>query len=127
MFNPIKEQVEKMMAAIQELKDAGNESDFISVSSGSPDREDRRRSQGDVPNISVETLNEMQRKIDSLGEELRQEFYSRFEEGDKKLERRITRTSEKIANAQENIQDKLEALQHSVNDDQEKIRYTLGQ
>ena len=72
MFNPIKDQMENTKSAIQELKDAGKESEFGSVSSGSPDREDRRRSQGDVQSISMEALREMQRQIDCLSEERRQ-------------------------------------------------------
>ena len=83
MLNPIKEQIETMKSAIQELKDAENESEFNSVTSGSPGKEERRKSQGDIPIISVETLAEVRRKIDSLGEELRQDFHSRVEEGDK--------------------------------------------
>ena len=86
MFNPIKEQVENMKSAIQELKDTGNKSEYESISSGSPEREDRRKSQKDGQIISSEALKDMQRTIDQLKEELRQEFFHHLEESDKNQE-----------------------------------------
>ena len=95
MFNPTKDQVEKMKSAIQELKDTGNRSDFESISSGSPEREDRRQSQNDGQRISLEALKDLQQKIDRLKEELRQEFSHQLEVSDENQWKSIQRTSEK--------------------------------
>ena len=49
------------MNAIQELKGAGNRSEFGSVASGSQDKDDKKMSQEDAQSVSTETLNKMQR------------------------------------------------------------------
>ena len=83
MITPIKEQMEKMKSAIHQLKDAGDRSEFGSASSGSPDKEDRKKALGELRNLSSDALKEMQETIDHMGNGLRREFDSRFEEGDK--------------------------------------------
>ena len=54
MLSPVKEQIEAMKSDIQTLKEAENESGFNSVTSGSPGKDERRKSPGDIPIISVE-------------------------------------------------------------------------
>ena len=46
------------------MKDAESETEFGRVTSGSPGKEERKKSSGDVPVITVEALTEMQTKID---------------------------------------------------------------
>lgn len=126
LFNTINDQMGIMKMDIQMLKDTESESEFESATSDSPGKDRRKKSPGDVPGVTVDALTELQTKIDDLGDEFRMEFQSRFEEGGMKLERRIIRVSEKLANEQENIQGKFEALQITVLDDQEEIRSRLG-